>query len=277
VRPVLRRSEERDLMDMASDDSNAPPPMAAGGPGDSPGDAVRAVEGRAEFNANDFVAMVSHDLRQPLRAMAGLATRIRDGAAGDETRVLRGWAEDLLESAGDLDRLIGDLADDTLDGEGTLRMSPATIDVSAVVGHVADVFVPLAAAKSIALSRDISGPLPVTCDPTRLLQVLCNLVDNAIQFTPAGGRVRIRAARQGGECVIAVIDTGAGIPKEALQSVFSSRRAAGVNERPTWRLGLYCSRGIVEAHDGRLWAEGEGGAGSTFYLTLPLESSDARD
>jgi two-component system, OmpR family, sensor histidine kinase ResE len=264
-------------MDMASDDMNAPPAAPARAPADLRGDAARAAQGRAEFNANDFVALVSHDLRLPLRTIAGLAMRIRDGADADETGVLRAWAEDLLASTGDLDRLIGDLADDTLDGNGTLRMSSAPIDVSSLVSHVADVFGPLATAKTLVLSRDINGPLPVTGDRKRLLQVLCNLVDNAIQFTPVGGRVRIKAGRQGGECVIAVIDTGAGIPKQALQSVFSSRRAAGSDERPTWRLGLYCSRGIVEAHDGRLWAEGESGAGSTFYLTLPLDRSDAPD
>jgi signal transduction histidine kinase len=259
-------------MDMASDDSNAPPSLPAIAPADGWRDAARAVNGRTEFNANDFLALVSHDLRQPLRAMAGLAKRIRDLAAGDETGVLRGCADDLLASADDLERLIGDLADDTLDGNGALRMSPAQIDVSSLVAQVADVFVPLAAAKTLVLSRDINGPLPVTADRMRLLQVLCNLVDNAIQFTPAGGCVRIKAARQGGECVVAVIDTGTGIPKQALQSVFTSRLAVGPDERPTWRLGLYCSRGIVEAHDGRLWAEGESGAGSTFYLTLPLDS-----
>jgi signal transduction histidine kinase len=264
-------------MDMASDDTNAPPRVAADAPADPRHEAARAVAGRTEFNTNDFLALVSHDLRQPLRTMAGLATRIRDGVNVDATGVVRGWAEDLLASAGDLDRLIGDLADDTLDGDGALRMSPAQIDVSSLVAHVADVFVPLAAAKTLVLSRDINGPLPVTGDRTRLLQVLCNLVDNAIQFTPAGGCVRIKAARQGADCVIAVIDTGAGIPKHALQSVFSSRRANGRDERPTWRLGLCCSRGIVEAHDGRLWAEGESGAGSTFYVTLPLDSSHPLD
>src|SRR3954463_7932728 len=235
-------------MDITSDDTNAPPRVPAGAPADPRHEAARAVAGRHEVNTNDFLALVSHDLRQPLRTMAGLATRIRDGAAGDETGGLRGWAEDLLTSAADLDRLIGDLADDTLDREGALRMVPAQIDVSIVVAHIADVFTPLAAAKSIVLSRDINGPLPVTCDRSRLLQVLCNLVDNAIQFTPPGGCVRIKAARQASECVIAVIDTGAGIPKHALQSVFTSRRVAGLDERPTWSLGLCCSRGIVEAH-----------------------------
>jgi len=262
---------------MAADETNAAHPLAGGAPADPRGDAARAVTARAEFNANDFLALASHDLRQPLRTIAVLAARIRDRARGDATIAIRAWAEDLLDSAGNLDRLIGDLADDTLDGDGELRLSLAPVDVSSLVAHVADVFVPLAAAKTLVLSRDITGPLPVTADRTRLLQVLCNLVDNAIQFTPAGGCVRVKAAQQGRECVIAVIDTGVGIPKQALQSVFSSRRATGRDERPTWRLGLCCSRGIVEAHDGRLWAEGESGAGSTFYVTLPLDSPHALD
>src|SRR3954467_2792435 len=118
-------------MDMASDDNNAPPPWPARARAEARRDAARAVDARAEFNANDFVAMVSHDLRAPLQTMARLAERIRDGAQGyDSPDGLRRWAEDLLESAVDLDRLIGDLADDTVDCDGRLRMSPAQIDVS---------------------------------------------------------------------------------------------------------------------------------------------------
>src|SRR3954469_13184314 len=162
-------------MDITSDDTNAPPRVPAGAPADPRHEAARAVAGRTEFNTNDFLALVSHDLRQPLRTMAGLATRIRDGAADAETGVLRGWAEDLLASAADLDRLIGDLADDTLDGEGALRMTPAERNVAASVTQVGALFAPLAAAKSIVLSRDVTGPLRVTCDARRLLQVLCNL------------------------------------------------------------------------------------------------------
>jgi chemotaxis family two-component system sensor kinase Cph1 len=261
-------------MDITSDHSNVP---RGGAPDEPPPDAARAVETRGEFNANVFVAMVSHDLREPLRTMAGLATRIRDGAQSDGADVLRSWADALLASTNDLDRLIHDLCADTLDDDGALRVSPVRFDVAALVAHVADVFVPLAGAKSIALSRDIDGPLPVTCDATRLLQVLCNLVDNAIHFTPPGGCVRIRAARQGPDCVVAVIDTGVGIPKAALKSVFSPIHANGPNEQPTWRLGLSSSRGIVEAHAGRIWAEGETGAGSTFYVTLPLDATDTLD
>ena len=251
---------------MASDES-IPPRGSAAVP---PVDAARAVEMRGQFNTNDFVAMVSHDLREPLRTMADLAARIRDGAPSDGADTLRTWADALLASTKDLDRLIRDLSADTLDDDGALRLSPARHDVAALVDHVVDVFLPLASVKEIVLSRDINGPLPVNCDGTRLLQVLCNLVDNAIQFTPSGGCVRVRAARQGSECVVAVIDTGVGIPKAALTSVFDPLVAAGPNEQPTWHLGLNASRGIIEACDGRIWAEGEPGAGSTFYLTLPL-------
>jgi chemotaxis family two-component system sensor kinase Cph1 len=263
-------------MDMAPDDINAP---GGGAPDEASAavDAARAVEARGEFNTNDFVAMVSHDLREPLRAMTGLATRIRDGAHSDGPDVLRSWADALLASTNDLDQLIRDLCADTLDDDGALRMSPAPLDVAALVVYVADAFVPLAGAKSITLSRDIDGPLPATCDATRLLQVLCNLVDNAIHFTPPGGCVRIRAARQGPDCVVAVVDTGVGIPKAALKSVFSPVHTHRPNQQPTWCLGLNSSRGIVEAHDGRIWAEGETGAGSTFYVTLPLDAADALD
>jgi signal transduction histidine kinase len=104
----------------------------------------------------------------------------------------------------------------------------------------------------------------------RLVQVLSNLLDNAIQFTPERGRVRVRAACAGGDCMISVIDTGIGVPKAHLTSIFSARRSRGPSEQPTWHLGLFCSRGIIEAHDGRIWAEGQMGVGCTFFLTLPM-------
>jgi signal transduction histidine kinase len=258
-------------MDMAADDSTVPSAKRPAPQNRALSRARVLAAQRAEFNVYDFVAIVSDDLRVPLRAMAELAMRIRNHADGEGADAIHGWAGDLLNSADSLERMIGDLAADSI-GDGGLRLSRADVDMALLVAHVADVFAPLAAIKSIALSRDIAGPLNVHCDESRLVQVLANLVDNAIQFTPQGGCVRVRAAREGSDCVVSVIDTGIGIPKSELTSVFAPIRALGPSEQPTWRLGLYSSRGIVEAHNGRIWAEGEAGCGSTFYLTLPIET-----
>jgi signal transduction histidine kinase len=232
--------------------------------------AGRTVAARREFNANDFLAIVSHDIRTPLMAMIRAAGLIRAhaGGPGSARRVQR-WAEDLLGSAGDMESLIADLEAGAIEN-GDILIARTSVDVAMLVGHVADAFVPLAEAKSIVLSRDIAAPLIVNCDAARLLQVLANLIDNAIQFTPAGGCIRVRAACEGGDCVVSVIDTGIGIPKAELTFIFMARRSHGPGDHPTWRLGLYCSRRIIEAHDGRMWAEGQVGVGSTFYCTLPM-------
>jgi signal transduction histidine kinase len=223
----------------------------------------------AEFNANDLLAMVGHDLRAPLTSMIAVAGLIRANACRpDAPDRVRRWADDLLESAGQMERLIQDLEADRLD-EGELRLSLSLLDVAAVADHVADAFTPLAAARSIVLSRDIAGPLPLYADGVRLTQVLSNLVDNAIQFTPPGGCVRVRAACQGFDHVVSVIDTGVGIAKDELTGVFAARRTRGPSGQPTWRVGLFSSRQIIEAQGGRIWAEGQLGVGSTFYFTLP--------
>jgi signal transduction histidine kinase len=254
-------------MDMAPDDDNLP--RGGAPPNPPPRDAARAVEARAQFNANDFLAIVSHDLHRPLTSILAAAALIRENASRSDApgRVQR-WADELLASAADMERLIQDLEADHLD-DGQLRMSPSHLDVAEIAEHVTDVFAPLAADRSITLSRDIKGPLPLYADGVRLVQVLSNLLDNAIQFTPHGGCVRVRAASQGYNHVISVIDTGVGIPKAELTGIFTARRTRGPNDRPTWRLGLFSSRRIIEAQGGRIWAEGQPGVGSTFYFTLP--------
>jgi chemotaxis family two-component system sensor kinase Cph1 len=263
---------------MTSDDTNLPAlkPIDDVGRHRVPTGAELAIAARREFNANDFLAIVSHDLRAPLRAMIAIAGLIRENAGREDAAAsTQAWVDELLESVAIMDRLIQDLECENLD-DGELRISRTRLELGALVEHVTDVFAPLAAAKSIVLSRDIARPLPVNGDGSRLLQVLCNLVDNAIQFTPAGGCVRVCAARAGRDHVVSVVDTGVGIPKDALRTIFAARRTRGPSDPPTWRLGLYCSRRIVEAHDGRIWAEGQVGVGSTFYFTLPAARTKRR-
>ena len=114
-----------------------------------------------------------------------------------------------------------------------------------------------------------AGRVPAHFDHARILQVLSNLVRNALQFTPSGGAITLRVAAEPHGCRIDVSDTGAGIPADELQRIFERFHQVGNTDRRGLGLGLYISKAIVDAHGGRIWAESEIGRGSRFSFTLP--------
>ena len=112
-------------------------------------------------------------------------------------------------------------------------------------------------------------------DAGRILQVLANLVSNAMKFTPVGGRISVRAREENGQLVFTVSDTGMGIPEDALQAVFERFHQVSQDRRGLG-LGLYISKRIVEGHRGRIWAESKLGSGSTFHFALPVRKATAK-
>ena len=138
-----------------------------------------------------------------------------------------------------------------------------------------ETFQAVAAARGVAIESEIADELPVArFDSDRILQVLQNLVSNAIRFTPSGGTIAIRVHRDGDDLSFSVEDTGAGIAPEDIESIFGRFQQAQRGHRagPGLGLGLYIARCIVEAHAGKIWAESQVGVGSTFRFTLPGSS-----
>jgi two-component system, chemotaxis family, sensor kinase Cph1 len=221
---------------------------------------------RAEFQANDLLAIVSHDLLAPLTAMTGNAALIRENVPAEGDRSLYTWAEDILRSAGVMERLIRDLEVAKFDAAYPVG---DVHDVAVLIGHAVDIFRPIADAASLALTSEVAGPLMACVDSPKLFEVLAHLIENAIKFTPAGGSVRIAAARRDVDCVISVADTGVGIPDARLTTIFEPFHDPGAGARARG-VGLYISRWIVEAHGGRIWTTSQEGVGSVFYFTLPL-------
>ena len=169
-----------------------------------------------------------------------------------------------------MNRLIGDLLDVASLDAGQLAVTPARGDATDVIAEAVETFRAAASAKGIALETAISGqPLPWNVDSARMLQVLANLLTNAIKFTPRGGAIRVHGERRKGEVRLSVTDTGVGIPKHSLERIFERFWQVGVNDKRGLGLGLYISRSIVKAHGGRIWAESADGAGSTFFVTIP--------
>ncbi len=230
---------------------------------------ARSDEGLA--TRDEFMGIVSHDLRTLLAAIALQATLHKRDAADDEAgrKTVQGLGK-IQRFTARMNRLIGDLVDVASLEAGKLLVTPEVRDASAVVRESVEAFQPLASAQGLSLDVELRGePLMATFDHERVLQVLANLLSNALKFTPAGGRISIRVVPSGQELHFSVTDTGSGIPSQQLNAVFERFWQARSGDRRGLGLGLYISKSIVEAHGGRIWVESQPGAGSTFTFTLP--------
>lgn len=227
---------------------------------------------RASRARDVVLGVVSHDLRNPITAIERCARFLRDGAADtvDHARMVR----TIAEAAGWSQRLIRDLLDVAAIEAGQLSLVREAVDLGLLLEGVRETFERRATEQQIPLT--VVPPiasLPIHVDPERILQVLANLVDNALKFTSPGGRVEVRARGGAREVEVVVTDTGPGIPPDEVPHLFDlywHARRAGRAEGSGY--GLSIARGIVEAHGGRIWVESVPGEGATFRFTLPVGS-----
>lgn len=226
-------------------------------------------------NRDDFLGIVSHDLRNLLGGIvmsAGIMARTADSHAQGK-QILEGTAR-IQRYAARMNRLIGDLLDVASIDAGRMAISASPADVSALIDEAVETFQTDAAVRHVTLSTRVTPPLMACFDHDRLLQVLANLIANAIKFTDAGGTVVIRAARSGDEVQVSVVDTGAGIGPEMLEAVFERFWQAKEGDQRGLGLGLYISKSIIDAHGGRIWVDSTPGRGSTFHFTLPAAETE---
>ena len=219
---------------------------------------------------DEFVALISHDLRTPLTSIMGyVELALEEESLPDATR---SYLEVVDRNAERLLRLVNDLLFVARLQVGDLMLEAEELDLAEVVrASVAEVE-PRAAAQGIKLTTDVDDVPSVHADKGRILQVLDNLISNAIKFTPAGGDVRISLAQSNGAVRLDVSDTGIGIPPDEQEHLFERffRASSAVQQQlPGTGLGLYIARAIAEAHRGSLAVQSELGRGSTFSLELP--------
>ena len=232
-------------------------------------DADRLVSTRDEFLGN-----VSHDIRSLLNGV-GLNNDLMlrhapKGPVGDPIRRY-GAANQRLVAR--MNRMVNDLLDVASIDAGKISLLPEQVEMGKILRETLEAFEPMASAKGITLDADAAEkPFPAYLDGGRVLQVLANLVSNAIKFTPAAGRVSIRIRNEKSEIVFTVTDTGIGIPPADLQTIFERFRQISKDRRGLG-LGLHISKSIIEAHGGRVWVESQPGSGSTFYFALPQPPS----
>jgi signal transduction histidine kinase len=226
----------------------------------------------ALMTRDDFLAMVSHDLRS-LLGSAALSTALiaRDARAqGDAGSNTLQSAERVQRSIARMNRLIGDLLDVVSIEAGHLNVSPQQQDPTQLVREAVEVFQPMMMAKGIRLSTSIEpGALVAKFDFERLLQVLANLLGNALKFTQRGGQVLLQVAATGSEVRFSVTDTGIGIPAAQHETIFDRFHRVQARDRRGLGLGLYISKCIVEAHGGCIWAESPEKGGAAIHFTLP--------
>jgi signal transduction histidine kinase len=227
---------------------------------------------------DDFMGIVSHDLLNLVNAMIGISSLIEKEVAlenhGD--RVVA-HARRVQRSGGRMRRLVGDLVDVASIEAGMLGVTRVMGDPADVVTEAMETFQGEASARGISLTVEMLPGIPaVSFDAARILQVLCNLLSNALKFTPAQGAIVVRLERIEDEVICSVSDTGGGIPDDKLELVFDRFVQLTKNDRRGVGLGLFISKCIVRGHGGRIWAENRKGLGSIFSFTLPAGAS-ARD
>lgn len=221
---------------------------------------------------DEFVATVSHELRTPLTSIVGYIDLLIEDIEGIPPEA-RPFLDTVQRNARRLNRLVDDLLSDALQlGKAELRLG--RISLPSVVRQCAIEAEKSAAAAGIDLDVDVGRALlEVNGDSERLAQVIDNIFNNAIKFTPSGGRISGSVTREGREALVRITDTGRGIPPEELQEVFVKFfRSPGVqmDAIPGTGLGLAISKAIVEAHGGRIDLDSEVGVGTTLEVRLPL-------
>jgi len=229
-------------------------------------------EARQAVAVRDGVlAVVSHDLRNQLGVVkmgAHLLSRKLESDAGKDE--LRKPIDAVQRTADSMQRLVSDLVDMAALQAGKLAIEPQPIVVAEVVEQAYQSHELIAAATGLTLTvHSLPKTVRVTGDRERLLQVLANLLGNAIKFTDAGGSIVLRASATDEDVSIAIEDTGRGIPPDDLERIFDAYQSLQRSGPRGTGLGLYISKGIVLRHAGRLTVESTVGRGSTFTITLP--------
>jgi signal transduction histidine kinase len=234
-------------------------------------------EARAAQEANrlkdEFVSMVSHELRSPLTSVRGYVDLLLEGSAGGLSTEQREFLQVVNHNSGRMLSLINDLLDIARIESGRVQLNCQPVEVDQLVAQAAESLRPQIEAKSQVMDVALTGDVPrVWADPDRGVQILVNLLSNASKYTPEQGRIRLDAVARGPEVEIRVRDTGVGIPPEQLEQLFTrffrvsgeaARMAGGTG------LGLVITKALVEAQGGSISVESEPGVGSTFAFTLP--------
>jgi signal transduction histidine kinase len=216
----------------------------------------------------DVLGVVAHDLRNPLNLVSMTSQLLMEPDLAPERR--QSTYAINVRAVNRMNRLIGDLLDVVRMEAGHLSLNVGPCDVSRLLEETVESFQQRAAEQGIALVSNTGTNATIQADGERILQLIDNLVGNALKFTPSGGQVSLGAEVEGDEVRITIADTGPGIPEEQLARLFDRFWQARGNDRRGLGLGLPIAKGIAEAHGGRLWVESSVGSGTAFRFAMPI-------
>lgn len=221
----------------------------------------------------EFFTLISHELRNPLAVIKGYTELLYDGTLGPINDKQKNKLQRIRENVDKLADMVGKMSDISSLESKRYPVVKTPASLNDMVRELIDTMGFLFKNKHITLKMDISPSLPlVEVDRNKMEQVLLNLLNNALKYTPEGGQVTITAKDRDSDILVSIHDTGIGIPRKDLGMIFSGFYHAGYKLSYEYKgpgLGLAISRKIVESHGGRIWAESEAGKGSTFYFTIP--------
>ena len=225
---------------------------------------------------SDFLNVTSHELRTPMVAIKGYVQLLSDMSLGEVTEKQKKALDIVLRNTVRLNNLVQDILDVSRLESGTMKFIPEKTDTRQMVEEIAETMQSSASMMEIKINADIEDNLPeLTVDSGRIKQVIVNLVNNAIKFSPRGSNINMQARKEGAYVLFEVRDFGRGIPKDKKEKIFEtfyqvdcakdSKLLGGAG------MGLAISRGIVIAHGGKIWVESKVGVGSTFRFALPVK------
>ena len=227
---------------------------------------------KTEIMRRELIGDITHELRTPLTAVKGYLEGLMDGVLTAEPETY----QQIHTEINRLQRLVNDLQELSKVESGALKLEFSSVSPSIIIGTIQKNFEHQFEEKNLKLVLDIESNLPnITVDKDRIIQVLINLVGNALQYTPSGGKVQIKVQREKSNLLFSVSDTGIGISPEQLPNIFnrfyrtdkSRARASGGSG-----IGLTIAKALVKAHHGQIWAESNGeGKGSTFSFLIPIQ------
>ncbi|HYM80124.1 MAG TPA: chemotaxis protein CheB [Candidatus Limnocylindria bacterium] len=231
----------------------------------------------ADRRKNEFLAMLAHELRNPLAPICNALEIIRTRGDGETVQSASAMME---RQVGQMVRLVDDLLDVSRISRGTIELRKGRIELASVVHHAVEAVRPLTESMDHELTVTLPPePIYLNADPTRLAQVVGNLLNNACKFTSQGGRIRLTVEREGDQAVIQVRDTGIGIAPDQLRLIFDMFTQIDTSlERSQGGLGIGLTlvKSLVEMHDGTVEARSAGlGHGSEFEVRLPIQAEPA--
>lgn len=237
---------------------------------------LRSEVQRSAENREEMMAVVSHDLKNPLTAILVSASLLNERAKtlDDIQNVkMRRLADGIRHSAERMNGLIGNILDVARLSAGRMPLQPQAVTVGVLIDEIFSNFLPQAMLKNIFLERNVQqSEAVVACDREKIEQVLSNLMANAIQFTPQDGRIVLSAseAADGLGIEFSVSDNGPGMPGDKAGSLWDRMGLPKESARSGTELGLFIARGLIELHGGTMRVESQEGAGSRFCFTLPI-------